>query len=68
MKHKHRTRITRKEIAFLIDSTVDVVAYNEARWGLDKIRVTITCRNVSYWEAEAMAILRARGLLKVAAG
>lgn len=67
-QRKHRTKLTRKEIAYLIDETVAVVRYNEKLWGLDKHKVKISHSNVSYWEDSTMEILRARGLLRPYAG
>lgn len=64
MKNKRRTRISRKEIAYLIDETPDVVRSREKSWGLDKIKVIVSRNNISYWEKEAMEILRALRLVK----
>ena len=61
---RYRTRITRKEIAYLIDTSCDMVRKNEKRWGLDRARVKINARVILYWEDEAMEILRERGLIK----
>lgn len=59
---RHRTRLTRKEVAYLADVQVNVVIRSEARWGLTPHKVCVNGR-VSYWEAPTVAILKRLGMM-----
>lgn len=53
--------ITRKEIASLLEASVDVVRKNEKRWGIYACRCDLNERNVRYWRKRTMELLRQCG-------
>lgn len=61
---KHRTRITRKEIAWLVELSYDTVKRNEKLWGIERFKVQVgkgSC--VSFYSAETIAQLKFLGLI-----
>ncbi len=54
--------LSRKQIAQALGESVDMLAENERRWGLDRARVNFNRRVIRYRRAQALAILAARGM------
>lgn len=50
--------VTRKEIATLLEVSVDVIRKNERRWKLEDCRANLNARLVRYFRGKTMAKLR----------
>lgn len=59
----NRRYINRKEIAQLLEVSVDTVEREEVRWGLRPFRRNVTPRQVDYVRRYVIETLRARGLI-----
>ena len=55
--------LSRKDIARLLEVSVDKVRRNEAKWGLKAARLGFNLRFIRYRRARAFAALRAMGLI-----
>lgn len=56
--------ITRKEIAAMLDVTVDVVRKNEAEWGLIEARLDFNKRMIRYQSLMVRRILMSKGWIR----
>jgi len=54
--------LTRKQIAARVGMSTQSIKRNEARLGLDRVKVAVNRRVVLYPERRTLQILRARGL------
>ncbi len=64
MNLTRKALLTRKEIAGLLEVSVDQVRKNEGRWGLGPARVDLNARCVRYRCLKALAILEGRGFIE----
>ena len=58
-----RRFINRKEIAQLLEVSIDTVRREETRWGIAQFRRNVTKRQVDYVRRYAIDALQRRGLL-----
>jgi hypothetical protein len=58
-----RRFINRKEIAQLLEVSIDTVRREEIRWGIAQFRRNVTKRQVDYVRRYTMDALQRRGLL-----
>lgn len=60
-----RSFITRKEIASMLEVSVDTVVRNESRWGIDKHRRNVSPRQVDYHRSATVLVLAQMKLLPI---
>ena len=59
-----RRSLTRKDIALMLDVSVDAVRKNELAWGLGKARHDLNRRCVRYEGHRTLVILKKKGFLQ----